>query len=142
MTLEERIQGVTRRSLYRALELGNASRVSGAWDLAIGVLSMEEEAFQYGLEGLHPRRRGCRRGRPPAVEAHQEQVVLGMTLSCPTWGPRRVSAQLARSSVRLTPSTAHRLVRRVGLSTRHERLAVLEHHSARSAGLLTRVAIL
>ena len=27
MTLEERIQGVTRRALYRALELGNASRV-------------------------------------------------------------------------------------------------------------------
>jgi transposase len=142
MTLEERIQGVTRRALYRALELGNASRV--CWRPGISrslFYRWKKRRFQYGLEGLYPHRRGCRRGRPPVVEAHQEQVVLGMPLSRPTSGPRRVSAQLARSSVRLTPSTAHRLVRRVGLSTRHERLAVLEHDSARSAGVLTRLAI-
>ena len=48
-----------------------------------------------------------------------------MAVSWPTWGPRRLSAQLARSAVHVAPSTVHRLLRRVGLGTRHERLAVL-----------------
>src|SRR6266545_4611637 len=139
MTLEERIQGLRLRALYRAVELGNASQVCRELGISRSLFYRWKKRFdQYGPEGLHPRRRGCRRGRPPKVEAHEEQAVLGMAVSWPTWGPRRLSAQLARSSVRVAPSTVHRLLRRVGLGTRHERLAVLEHHSARSAGLLTR----
>ena len=138
MTLEERIQGLRLRALYRAVEVGNASQVCRELGISRSLFyRWKKRLSQYGPEGLHPRRRGCRRGRPPKVEAHEEQAVLGMALSWPTWGPRRLSAQLARSSVAVAPSTVHRLLGRVGLGTRHERLAVLEHHSARSAGLLT-----
>ena len=138
MTLEERIQGLRLRALYRAVELGNASQLCRELGISRSLFYRWKKRFyQYGPEGLHPRRRGCRRGRPPKVEAHEERAVLGMALSWPTWGPRRLSAQLQRSSVRVAPSTIHRLLRRTGLGSRHERLAVLEHHSARSAGLLT-----
>jgi transposase len=138
MTLDERIQGLRLRALYRAVELGNASQVCRElWISRSLFYRWKKRPAQYGPEGLHPRRRGCRRGRPTKVEAHEEQAVLAMAVSWPTWGPRRLSAQLARGSVHVAPSTVHRLLRRVGLGTRHERLAVLEHHSARSAGLLT-----
>jgi transposase len=138
MTLEERIQGLRLRALYRAVELGNASQVCRELGISRSLFYRWKKRFdQYGPEGLYPRRRGCRRGRPPKLEAHEERAVLGMALSWPTWGPRRLSAQLLHSSVRVAPSTIHRLLRRAGLGSRHERLAVLEHHSARSAGLLT-----
>jgi len=138
MTLEERIQGLRLRALYRAVELGNASQVCR--DLGISrslFYRWKKKLAQYGPEGLHPGRRGCRPGRPPKLEAHQEHAVLGMALSWPTWGPRRLAYQLTRSQMPMAASTIHRLLRRVGLSTRHERLAIIEHHSARAAGLLT-----
>lgn len=138
MTLEERIQGLRLRALCRAVELSNTSQVCRELGISRSLFyRWKKKLSQYGPEGLHPRRRGCRRGRPPKIEAHEEQAVLGMALSWPTWGPRRLSAQLTRSQVRVAPSTIHRLLRRSGLSTRHERLAVVEHHSARAAGLLT-----
>ena len=37
----------------------------------------------------------------------------------------------------MAPSTVQRLLRRHGLARRRHRLLVLEHHSARQAGLLT-----
>lgn len=138
MTLEERIQGLRLRALSRAVELGNASQVCRELGISRSLFyRWKKKLAQFGPEGLHPRRRGYRRGRPSKVEAHEERAVLGMALSWPTWGPRRLSAQLSRSCVRVAPSTIHRLLRRAGLATRHERLAVLEHHSARAAGLLT-----
>jgi len=39
--------------------------------------------------------------------------------------------------MRIAASTVPRLLRRHGLATRRQRLLVLEHHSARRAGLLT-----
>jgi integrase len=64
-------------------------------------------------------------------------MALGLALAWPTWGPNRLAAQLTRSGVGLAPSTIYRLLRRSGLGTRARRLAVLEHHSAQRAGLLT-----
>jgi transposase len=125
MTLEERIQGLRLRAPYRAVELGNASQVCRESGISRSLFyRWKKRLSQYGPEGLHPRRRGCRRGRPPKVEPHEEQAILGLAISWPTWGPRRLSAQLARSSVCVAPGTLHRLLRRVGLGTRHERLAV------------------
>lgn len=75
-----------------------------------------------------------------AVPVVVERAVLAMAVAWPTWGPARLSAQLARPEYgghRLAPATMYRLLRRAGLGTRLERLAVLEHHSARVAGLLT-----
>ena len=63
--------------------------------------------------------------------------MIALTLSWPTWGARRLSWQLARDRIEISPSAVYRLLRRVGLGTRRERLRVLEAHSAESAGLLT-----
>jgi transposase InsO family protein len=66
-----------------------------------------------------------------------ERTVIALALSWPTWGPNRLSVQLARQGVEIAPSTVYRTLRRVGLGSRLQRLGVLEHHSARRAGLLT-----
>jgi len=63
-----------------------------------------------------------------------------MAVVCPTWGPLRLAQQLAlpaHGGWKLAASTIYRLLRRSGLQTRWERLAVLEAHSAQAAGLLT-----
>ncbi len=80
----------------------------------------------------------ARPGRPPQVPPHGERLVVGQALAWPTWGCRRVSLQLARDlGVSVSPSTGQRLLRRAGLGRRRERLALLEHPSAGTCGLLT-----
>jgi hypothetical protein len=59
-----------------------------------------------------------------------------LALSWPTWGPNRLSIQLARQGVAIAPSTVYRTLRRVGLGTRLQRLGILEHRSAHRAGAL------
>ncbi|MCJ7511761.1 MAG: helix-turn-helix domain-containing protein [Anaerolineales bacterium] len=92
----------------------------------------------YGRDGLHPRRQGPRRGRPPRLSVQAERAILALTW--PTWGPAQLVNQLDRpehGGLRAAPSTIYRLLRRMGRQTRRERLAVLEVHSAQTAGLLT-----
>ncbi|MBM3744445.1 MAG: transposase family protein [Acidobacteria bacterium] len=94
----------------------------------------------YGAPGLHPRRPGPRRGRPLSLSLQAERAILALALAWPTWGPARLAVQLARpehGGWRVAPATIYRLLRRMGLSTRFQRLAVLEAHSAQAAGLLT-----
>nr|MBN1858632.1 transposase [Candidatus Bipolaricaulota bacterium] len=50
---------------------------------------------------------------------------------------KRLSLQLEREGVVVSPSTVWRSLHRLGLGTRKERLLVLEVHSAERAGLLT-----
>jgi transposase InsO family protein len=71
------------------------------------------------------------------VAPHEERQVLALAFSWPTWGPARIADQLREQGVEIAASTVYRLLRRNALGTRRERLAVLEHHSARTAGLLT-----
>jgi len=53
-------------------------------------------------------------------------------------GAQRLAAYAQRLwRLRVAASTVQRLLRRHGLTTRRQRLLVLEHHSARDAGLLT-----
>jgi transposase InsO family protein len=138
MTLEDSIHGLRLRAMQRAQELGNVSAVCRELGISRALYYRWRRRFVvYGPDGLHPRRRRARVGRPPQVAAYAERMALGLALAWPTWGPNRLAAQLTRSGVRLAPSTIYRLLRRSGLATRVQRLAVLEHHSARRAGLLT-----
>ncbi|CAN5882410.1 hypothetical protein BH20GEM1_BH20GEM1_04110 [soil metagenome] len=67
-----------------------------------------------------------------------QRLVVAYALSWPTWGAGRVAAQLAFLDLaQVAPSTVQRILRRHGFPTRRERLALLEAHSARHAGLLT-----
>ena len=92
---------------------------------------------QYGPDGVHPKRRQARRGRPPAIAVQTERRVIAFALAWPTCGPQWYSDQLARDGVQVAPVTVWRLLRRQQLGTRAARLAVLEHASARTVGVLT-----
>jgi hypothetical protein len=92
---------------------------------------------QYGPDGVHPKRRQARCGRPPAIPVQTERRVIAVALAWPTCGPQWYSDQLAREGVRIAPTTVWRLLRRRQLGTRKTRLAVLEHGSAATTGILT-----
>jgi transposase InsO family protein len=141
MTLKDSIHGLRLHVMRRAAELGNVSQACREAGISRSLFyNWRKRYVAYGPEGLHPRHTEARRGRPSAVPLPVERAVLAMALAWPTWGPARLSAQLARpeyGGCRLAPATLHRLLRRAGLGTRLQRLAILEHHSARAAGLLT-----
>ncbi len=138
MTLEQSIQGLRLRVLARARELGNVSAACREVGLSRTVFYRWQKRHErYGADGLHPRQLRAALGRPSSVAPHDERQVLALALAWPTWGPARISSQLFLQGVHIAPSTVYRLLGRLGLGTRRERLAVLEHHSARSAGLLT-----
>jgi transposase InsO family protein len=138
MTLEDRVQAQRLYVFRRAEELGNVSAACREAGISRArFYALRKRFAQYGPDGVHPRRTKARPGRPPGVPAHVERTVIALALSWPTWGPNRLSVQLARQGVAIAPSTVYRTLRRVGLGTRLQRLGVLEHHSARQAGLLT-----
>jgi len=138
MTLEDRVQAQRLYALRRADELGNVS--AACRELGISrthFYELRKRFERYGPDGLHPRRRRARPGRPPALPLHVERVVIGLALASPTWGPQRIATQLVRQGFELSASTVYRALKRAGLGTRRERLLILERHSAQSAGLLT-----
>jgi transposase InsO family protein len=138
MTLEDSIHGLRLRALRRAHELGSVT--AACHELGISrplFYRWRRRLEQFGPDGLHPSRQRGRAGRPPQIAPHDERLILGWAVAWPTWGPRRLARQLVPQGVVVAPSTVYRLLIRSGLRTRRERLAVLEHHSAREAGLLT-----
>ena len=138
MTLEDSVQAQRLNVFRRAEEIGNVSAACREAGVSRALFYRWKRRFErYGVDGLHPQRTQVRRGRPPAVPGHVERSVIAMALSWPTWGPNRLSVQLARQGIEMAPSTAYRVLLRVGLGTRSQRLGVLEHHSAERAGLLT-----
>jgi transposase len=93
---------------------------------------------RFGEDGVHPRRRRARPGPPPQLPPVAERRLLAVAIAEATWGAARLAAYSQRLwGLRVAPSTVQRLLRRYGLATRRQRLLVLEHHSARQAGLLT-----
>ena len=139
MTLDDSILGLRLRVMRRAQELGSVSAACREAGISRTLFYRWRKRFErYGPDGLHPRRRQARRGRPPQTPPHVERLVVGFALAWPTWGPGRLAAQLARQGLaHLSPSTVQRILRRAGLPTRRERLVALEAHTAHTQGLLT-----
>lgn len=139
MTLDESILGMRLRVMRRAHELGNVSAACAEAGISRTLFYRWRERFErYGPDGLHPRRRQARPGRPPQIAPHIERLVLGLALAWPTWGCGRLSSHLGREmQVTLAPSSVQRILRRAGLGRRRDRLGLLEHHSAGTCGLLT-----
>jgi transposase InsO family protein len=141
MTLEESVQGFRLRVMARAQNLGNVTQVCREFGISRTLFYRWRKRYlAYGPDGLHPRQEGARRGRPPELSVQAERTILALALAWPTWGPVRLVLQLRRpenGGLHVAPSTVYRLLRRSGLQTRWERLAVLEAHSAQAAGLLT-----
>ena len=82
---------------------------------------------RWGLEALRPRER--RRPRMPnELGPHLEQRILAFALAHPGFGPRRISAELARDKwggLRISANGVYRTLRRHGLNTRARRLALV-----------------
>ena len=139
MTLDDSILARRRHVMQRAQELGNVSAACREAGISRTLFYRWRRRFeQYGADGLHPRRVAARPGRRPQLLPHVERLVLGLALAWPTWGCRRLAAQLSHDrQLRVAPSTIQRLLRRWGLGRRRDRLAVLEQRAAKTAGLLT-----
>jgi len=138
MTLEDKVHAFRLRVLQRAQELGNVSAACREAGISRTLFYRWRKRFtRYGIDGLHPKRTATRPGRPVQLGAMKERRIVAMALASPTWGPRRLSDQLRREGVVVSPTTVWRALHRLGLGTRTERLLVLEVHSAKSAGLLT-----
>jgi transposase InsO family protein len=138
MTLDESLQGMRLQVIRRASEVGVSAACREAGISRTLFYRWQARLTQYGVEGLHPRRQRGRPGPGPELPPHAERQILALAIAQATWGCRRLASYLARWwRLTLAPSTVQRLLHRHGLGRRRERLLVLEHHSARQAGLLT-----
>ncbi len=138
MTLEEKVHLQRLRLFRRAEELGNVSEACREAGLARSLYYQLRDRYRmYGADGLHPKHRRGRPGRPPALDAQVERRLVGEALAQPAWGPQRISDQLAMRGIHVAPSTVYRALKRHRLGTRTRRFGILELHSATKAGLLT-----
>ena len=138
MTLEDSIHIQRLRVLRDAERLGNVSEACRRHGMSRTVFyRLRARLEHYGPDGVHPKRRQARRGRPSPLGVQTERRVIAFALAWPTCGPQWYSDQLAREGVPVAATTIWRLLRRVQLGTRRARLAVLEQHSATTRGLLT-----
>lgn len=138
MTLADSIHVQRLRVLREAEQSGNVSATCRRYGISRTLFyRLRQRLERYGPDGVHPKRRAARRGRPSAVPLQVERHVIALALAWPTCGPQWVSDQLAREGMRVAPVTVWRLLRRRALGTRRARLAVLEQHSATTTGVLT-----
>jgi len=141
MTLEESVQQTRLRVIVRAQQIGNVSKACRELGISRSLFYRWRKRYlAYGPDGLRPGHAGGRRGRPPTLSVQAERAILAMAVAWPTAGPLRLAQQLAlpeHGGWKVAASTIYRLLKRTGLQTRWERLAVLEAHSAQAAGLLT-----
>jgi len=91
---------------------------------------LKRKVDRWGLEALRIRER--RRPRMPnQIGPHLEQRIIAFSLSHPGYGPRRISAELAREKwggIRISEHGVWRVLCRVGLNTRSKRLALIARH--------------
>jgi transposase InsO family protein len=138
VTLEDKVHAFRLRLFRRAEELGNISAACREAGISRSLYYQLRGRFErYGSDGLHPKHRQGRPGRPPLLDAQIERRILAEALAQPGWGPQRISDQLAMRGIHVAASTAYRALRRHHLGTRRRRMGVLEKHSAARAGLLT-----
>jgi transposase InsO family protein len=138
MTLDESIQGLRLQVIRRATEVGVSAACREAGISRTLFYRWQHRLSRYGVDGLHPRRWRARPGPAPQLLPQAERQLLAVAIAEATWGAARLAAYARRLwRLRVAPSTVQRLLRRHGLATRRQRLLVLEHHSARQAGLLT-----
>ena len=137
MTLEDKVHAFRLHVMQRAKKLDNVSAACREAGISRTLFYRWKKRFtHYGIDGLHPRRRAARPGRRPQLDPARERKIVALALSWPSWEPKRLSLQLEREGVVVSPSTVWRALHRLRLGTRNERLLVLETHSAKRAGLL------
>ena len=131
MTEHDVLVGFRLRLFTLAEELGNVSAACRAMGVhRSSYYRLKRRVDRFGLEALNVRER--RRPRMPnQIGPHLEQRILAFSLGHPGYGPRRISAELARrkwGGIRISEHGVWRVLRRVGLNTRSKRLALVARH--------------
>ena len=131
MTKDDVLFGYRLRLFTLADELGNVSEACRRMGVSRQTYyRLKHNADRWGIEALRVRER--RRPRQPnEIGPHIEQRVVAFSLAHPGFGPRRISAELAREKwggLRISEHGVWRVLCRVGLNTRGKRLALIARH--------------
>jgi transposase InsO family protein len=131
VTEHDVLTGFRLRLFTLADELGNVSAACRAMGVDRSTYyRLKKRVDRWGLEALNVRER--RRPRMPnQIGPHLEERIIAFALGHPGYGPRRISAELAREKwggLRISEHGVWRVLRRVGLNTRAKRLALIARH--------------
>jgi transposase InsO family protein len=131
VTEHDVLVGFRLRLFTLAEELGNVSAACRAMGVDRSTYyRWKRKVDRWGLEALNVRER--RRPRMPnEIGPHLEQRIVAFALGHPGFGPRRISAELAREKwggLRISEHGIWRVLVRVGLNTRSKRLALIARH--------------
>jgi transposase InsO family protein len=131
VTEHDVLVGYRLRLFTLAQELGNVSAACRAMGVDRSTYyRLKKRVDRWGLEALNIRER--RRPRMPnQIGPHIEQRIVAFALGHPGYGPRRISAELAREKwggLRISEHGVWRVLVRVGLNTRSKRLALIARH--------------
>ena len=131
MTEHDVLVGFRLRLFTLAEELGNVSQACRVMGVDRSTYyRLKAKVDRWGLEALNVRER--RRPRMPnQIGPHLEQRIVAFSLGHPAYGPRRISAELAREkwgAIRISEHGVWRVLCRVGLNTRTKRLALIARH--------------
>jgi transposase InsO family protein len=131
VTEHDVLVGFRLRLFTLAEELGNVSAACRAMGVDRSTYyRLKKRVDRWGLEALNVRER--RRPRMPnQIGPHLEQRIIAFALGHPGYGPRRISAELARDKwggIRISEHGVWRVLVRVGLNTRSKRLALIARH--------------
>jgi len=131
VTEHDVLVGFRLRLFTLADELGNVSAACRAMGVDRSMYyRLKAKLDRWGLEALSVRER--RRPRMPnQIGPHLEQRIIAFSLGHPGYGPRRISAELAREKwggIRISEHGVWRVLCRVGLNTRSKRLALIARH--------------
>src|SRR5262249_18958595 len=135
------VHGLRLRAMHRAEALGNVRTVRRELGISRAPFYRWRKRYERsGADGVRPRRQRGRPGRPAQALPEVERVVLSVAISAATSGRARIATHLRRTwRAQCAPSTAPRLLRRVGLATRRAPPTVLERQVARAVGLTERI---
>ena len=131
MSEDDVLFGFRLRLFSLADELGNVSQACRLMGVSRQTYyRLKRQVERWGLEALRVRER--RRPRMPnQIGPHLEQRIIAFSLAHPGFGPRRISAELAREkwgAIRISEHGVWRVLVRVGLNTRARRLALIARH--------------
>jgi transposase InsO family protein len=131
VTEHDVLVGFRLRLFTLADELGNVSAACRAMGVDRSTYyRLKHKVDRWGLEALNVRER--RRPRMPnQIGPHLEEKIVAFSLGHPGYGPRRISAELARDKwggLRISEHGVWRVLVRVGLNTRAKRLALIARH--------------
>lgn len=124
--------GFRLRVFTLAEELGNVSEACRQMGITRSTYyRWKPKLERYGLDGLRVRER--RRPRMPnQIGPHLEFRILAFSLGHPGFGPRRISAELARpkwGGLQISEHGIWRVLRRFNLNTRNKRFALIARHA-------------